>query len=306
MILYRISLLIFIFSLPLLAKSKEKIFFDERGNVITKEAALSQMPKTEKETIPPKRAQKTTATTPLNADRLNPIAENNNADNDEEAALALQKQALTKVYLENAQLYLRSNRLDKALEFLKKSEEAGQDAFSRESRLLSLFVRARRGDTNLENEADSQDEASKAETLLRIADGYDACAREQIKKQYCRDDAERLYALIGEWTPRSNEGRLARLRLGLTLVDAGRYEAALPILTQMLTDEQNSIKSGQAEIPYDRAWYNLGQLYERPWYHQDAHKARLAYKQVLKYRESPYRQAAADRLKHLERFYTGY
>ena len=60
------------------------------------------------------------------------------------------------------------------------------------------------------------------------------------------------------------------------------------------------------ELPLDRAWYHLGQLYEKPWYHRDTHKASAAYRQVLKYTGSPYQRSARERLVYLERFGTGY
>lgn len=236
----------------------------------------------------------------------------------EEAAEAQkQKTPLTKVYLENAQLYLRSARIDKALEFLRKSQEAGDDAFSQEARLQSLFLRSRRGDQGLEAEAEGFDEKLKLQALLRIADGYYACAREQAVAQRgnlggqpqrtdCMGEAERLYAFTGELAPRSVEGRLARLRLGLLLMDTGRHEAALPHLTQTLLAELASPLNAAGDIPFDRAYFRLGQLYERPWYHQDVHKARQAYKQVLKYKRSPYLAQARERIAALERFGTGY
>jgi hypothetical protein len=179
---------------------------------------------------------------------------------------------------------------------------------SREARLTALWLRGRRGDAGLEGEAEGFDEKLKVQALGRIADGYAACARELPKKPECLNDAERIYAYISELQPRSTEGKLARLRLGLLLVDHGRLEAALPHLTATLMAEGNELKTGQPlrELPLDRAWYNLGQLYERPWYHRDVHKAQAAYKQVLKYSGSPYQQAARNRLASLERFGTGF
>ncbi|MBS0617434.1 MAG: hypothetical protein JSR44_04555 [Spirochaetes bacterium] len=228
------------------------------------------------------------------------------ATNDEDAQAALSvRQPLTQVYLENARLYLRSNRVDKALEFFKKSQEAGEDAFSQSARLESLFVRARRGDPNLESETEGFDEKLRPRALLTVADGYSTCSREVAKKNDCGGEAERLYAYLSELAPRSSEGRLARLRLGLILVDAGKYEAALPHLVRTLSGEVNAAQALSRELPLDRAWYNLGQLYERPWYHRDAYKAQQAYAQVLKFDQSPYRSAARERLQYLKRFATG-
>lgn len=171
---------------------------------------------------------------------------------------------------------------------------------------MSLGLRARRGDQGLEAESEAVDEKLRLTALLRIADGYYACAREMNKKTECLNEAERIYALVGESAPRSAEGRLARLRLGMLLVDNGRAEAALPILTTTLLMEQNAPLTSGSEIPFDRAFFNLAQLYERPWYHQDVHKARAAYRQVLKYKGSPYHKAAQERIAQLERFGTGY
>lgn len=307
--------------LPLLAAKKFR--FDERGNLLPETGKDSAAPVTATAPAAPGNATKNespvsatavapaTATpeapgvNPTSAPQANDAAE---AAREEAEALAQQKNPLTKVYLENAQMYLRSNRNDKALEFLKKSQEAGDDDHSREARLIALGLRGRRGDANLEGEAEGMDEKLKVQALLRIADGYGACAREQVKKTECLNDAERIYAYISELQPRSADGKLARLRLGLLLLDAGRPEAALPHLTRTLMAEGTDLKTGQAmrELPLDRAWFNLGQLYERPWYHRDTHKAQAAYKQVLKYNGSPYRQAARERLSYLERFGVGY
>ena len=289
-------------ALPVSAAKKR---FDERGNLLPDTAPAAADAAVSNE--PPK-------TEPVSPAAVNPTAAPAAANDAAEAAreeaeaLAAQKNALTKVYLENAHMYLRSNRNDKALEFLKKSQEAGDDEFSREARLLALWLRARRGDQGLEGEAEGMDEKLRVEALLRTADGYAACAKEQLKKPECLNEAERIYAYISELQPRSTTGKLARLRLGLLLVDAGRLEAALPHLTRTLMAEGVDFKTGQnlREIPLDRAWYNLGQLYERPWYHRDTHKAEAAYKQVLKYAASPYHQAARERLQALQRFGTGY
>ena len=302
-------LFLLLFSLPLTAAGKK---YDERGNPITdaKTSAPTTSPaaETEQAVQPVKEAVPGDSVAKPNenaAKPVNPATENPQALEEAQAA-AQQRAPLTKVYLENAQMYLRSARTDKALEFFKKSQEAGEDTFSREARLMSLGLRARRGDQGLESEAEGVDEKLRLMALLRIADGYYACARELLKKPECLNEAERLYALVGESAPRSAEGRLARLRLGMLLVDNGRPEAALPHLTTTLLLEQNSPLASGSEIPFDRAFFNLAQLYERPWYHQDVHKARAAYRQVLKYKGSPYHAAARERITQLERFGTGF
>jgi predicted negative regulator of RcsB-dependent stress response len=104
-------------------------------------------------------------------------------------------------------------------------------------------------------------------------------------------------AYIGELEPGSAEGNLARLRLASLLMDQGRPEAALPHLTR-------AVMSGGGQ-GIDRAWYQLGQLYERPWYHRDTRKAAAAYKRVLQYSHSPYLHAAQERIRLIERFGTG-
>jgi tetratricopeptide (TPR) repeat protein len=218
-------------------------------------------------------------------------------------------QPLTKVYLENAHMFRRSGRLDKALEYLGKSVEAGEDEFSQEARLMSIWLRARRGDRGLTATLESVDEKIRNIAMLRAADGYSACARDHgEKKAECAVEAERLYAFLGELAPRSSEGRLARIRLGLFLLDTGRHEAALPHLTQTLLRHGTNLADGKlsTEIPLDRAYFNLGQLYERPWYYRDAHKAVAAYKQVLKFSGSPYEKAARERIAYLRRFGTGH
>lgn len=296
--------------IPLAAAGKKK--YDERGNPISdsKAPAVTSAPATGAEPAAqpanaPAPGDEATKPAETAAKPVNPTTDNTQALEEAQAA-AQQRAPLTKVYLENAQMYLRSARLDKALEFFKKSQEAGEDTFSREARLMALGLRARRGDQGLEAEAEGVDEKLRLTALLRIADGYYACARELVKKTECLAEAERIYALVGETAPRSAEGRLARLRLGMLLVDNGRPEAALPHLTATLLQEQNSPLSSGREIPFDRAFYNLAQLYERPWYHQDVHKARAAYRQVLKYKDSPYHSAARERIALLERFGTGY
>lgn len=302
------ALLLIVIALPLSAAGKKK--YDERGNPITetKETSAAPVASTERAAQPanaPAESDRNAKTNEAAAKPVNPAVDNSQALEEAQAA-AQQRAPLTKVYLENAQLYLRSARTDKALEFFKKSQEAGEDSYSREARLMALGLRARRGDQGLEAEAEGVDEKLRLTALLRIADGYYACAREILKKPECLNEAERMYALVGETAPRSAEGRLARLRLGLLLVDNGRFEAALPHLTTTLLMEQNSPLSTGGEIPFDRAFYNLAQLYERPWYHQDVHKARAAYRQVLKYKGSPYHAAAQERIAQLERFGTGY
>lgn len=288
----------------LVFSAKRKV--DERGNVISSESAAPSASTAGGLPVPvPVPVVAESGATP----EEKPAAPTAEASGDEEEALARAnlRNPLTKVYFENAQLYLRSERSDKALEFLRKSIEAGEDEFSREAKLQALFLRGRRGDANLEAEADGFDDKLKSTALMRIADGYYACSRELTKKPECGAEAERIYAYVGELAPRSSDGKLARIRLGLLLVDAGRYEAALPHLTATLMNEE-SAKSGETmrQIPWDRAWFNLGQLYERPWYHRDTHKAHTAYKQLLKYPQSPYHRAARDRLAHLERFGLGY
>lgn len=295
--------------LPLAAAPKKK--YDERGNPINateKEAGKAVEPPTAPQPVSPaSSAVNPPETTPATTAPNNVPEAAANASAEEAEALAQQRNPQTKVFLENAQLYLRSGRTDKALEFLKKSQEAGEDGFSREARLQSLWLRARRGDLALEAEAEGLDEKVRLPGLLRVADGYYACARELMnKKPDCLAEAERIYALIGETAPRAAEGKLARLRLGMLLVDQGRLEAALPILTQTLLNEPGLGARSAGEIPLDRAFYQLGQLYERPWYHQDVHKARAAYQQVLKIAGSPYQNAARERIASLERFGTGY
>lgn len=266
--------------------------YDERGNLITAPettgAGAASSPVNA--SVPPQPAP--TAGQPVSSGNTVAPASSAPEQPAEENEAALQKAPLTKVYLENAQMYQRSNRLDKALEFLRKAQEAGQDSYGREARLQELYLRARRGEFALEGDA------SDTKALLRLADGYQACSRELPKKPECANEAERLYAYIGELEPGSAEGNLARLRLALLLMDQGRLEAALPHLTR-------AVMNGSEAQGIDRAWYQLGQLYERPWYHRDTHKAAVAYKQVLKYSHSPYLQAAKERIRFIERFGTG-
>jgi len=281
--------------------SAKKRQYDERGNVISEEIRPN---------LPtPVDGAEPTVSAGQNSSLPSPVNAPATAEGDNEEALALANTAnpLTKVYFENAQIYLRSERVDKALENLKKSIEAGEDEFSREAKLQSLWLRGRRGDTNLEAEVESFDEKSRSAALLRVADGYYDCSRRLLKKTECAAEAERIYAFVGELKPRSTEGLLARVRLGLLLVDAGRFEAALPHLTQTLQSENlASANSSSKSVPFDRAWYNLGQLYERPWYHHDTHKALVAYKQLLKYPQSPYHSAARERIAALEKYGIGY
>lgn len=282
--------------------------YDERGNVIQVPASVEASaapaalaPVAAGEEKPPLAAGSGT-------DRETQPATADGAAAEEAQALANQRNPLTQVYLENAQMHLRAERTDKALEYLKKSVEAGEDVYSREAKLTSLWLRARRGDSGLEAESESLDEKSKSGALLRMADGYAACAKEQVKRTECASEAERIYAYLGELTPRSPEGRLARVRLGFLLLDAGKAEAALPHLSKTLLDEGNDARTGRQlrDLPLDRAYYSLGQLYERPWYHRDTHKAAAAYKQVLKYGGSPYHRMARERIAYLEKYGTGY
>lgn len=283
--------------------------YDERGNLINSEAGASAAPAANEAPAAAASAPAPTenaATAPVPGQNSGPapqpVAETD-SNNEEAEAQRQRKNPLTKVYLENAELYHRSNRPDKTLENLKKSQEAGEDNFSREAKLKTLLMRARRGETGLEAEAEAFDDKLKMQALLAIADGYQMCAREQTKKNDCLRDAERIFAYAGELQPHSTEGRLARLRLGLLLIEAGRHEAALPHLTRTLLSEQNAPQSH--ELPLDRAYFMLGQLYERPWYHKDGHKAEVAYRQVLKFAGSPYHSAAKERLQWLTRFSTG-
>lgn len=279
--------------------------YDERGNPISSNASATAAPqvattesKGQGATRPTQVSPASSAVNPTTPEATSPTEE---AEGAEEAALA---NPLTKVYLENARLYLRSERLDKALEFLKKSQEAGEDPFSQEARLLSLTLRAGRGDTDIFQEADAFDEKLKNQALLRLARGYDTCMHRMSKKPHCASEAERIYAYLSELSPSSTEGKLASLALGQLLLDAGRAEAALPHLVSVLQNEKRA-PQGMRQIPYDRGWMQLARLYERPWYHRDVHKAVHAYKQVLKYADSPYTAEAKERIEYLMRFGTG-
>lgn len=278
--------------------------YDERGNPLTDVVAEPQgsVEKGSTANDPLKEAAVSPAELPA-ADASSAGTENAGAE--EENREKQVRNPLTKVYLENAQLYLRSDRNDKALELLRRSQEAGEDNYSREARLQGYWLRARRGDTGLATEAENLDESLKLTALLRVADGYYACARDAKPKGECLAEAERVYAMLAELAPGAAEGKLAAFRLTQLLLDQGRLEAALPHLTRLLADEQKT-GSRQRAVPYDRAWYSLGNLYERPWYHRDTHKARLAYQQVLRYPDSPYHKQAKERIHWLERFGTGY
>ncbi|MCS6972239.1 MAG: hypothetical protein N2Z22_09920 [Turneriella sp.] len=222
---------------------------------------------------------------------------------DEEAEEAKKKrQALTKVYFENAQLHLRAGNIEKALEFLRRASEAGDDQHAKEARLQALWLRARRGDNNIAAEAETLPDELKTSAFMRVADGYATCARELVRKD-CYSEAERLYALLAEQAPLSPEGILAALRLGQLLVEEQKPESALPHLVRVLQNERQSGK--KSEIPFDRAWFLLGRVYEMPWYSRDVHKAEHAYRQVLNYPQSPYHQEAKNRIRYLKQFGMG-
>ncbi|MFO1480103.1 MAG: tetratricopeptide repeat protein [Turneriella sp.] len=279
--------------------------YDERGNPLAESTTEPQAGSVQ--AVPVEGKTPDAAAAPpekSRADAASATAEPANAA-EEETAQQQVRNPLTKVYLENAQLYLRSDRTDKALEFLRRSQEAGEDNYSREARLQSYWLRAKRGDTGLAAEAENLDEALRLAASLRVADGYYTCSRELRQKPECLAEAERVYANLAELAPSSHEGRLAAFRLGQLLLDQGRFEAALPHLTRLLASEPKT-PSRKNEVPFDRAWYTLGSLYERPWYHRDTHKARLAYQQVLRYPGSPYHSQAKERIRWLERFGTGY
>lgn len=285
--------------LPLEARPR----FDERGNPLSSDSAASTPSTSSGESQAQSAFGERPQTKPK--DSTTPAVVNS-AENSEEEKLARQalRNPLTQVYFESAQLYLRSGRLEKALENLRRAQESGEDNFAREARLQWYYLRARRGEANLASEAEALDEVQRAAVLLRIADGYDTCAREMIQKTDCLAEAERVYAFLAELAPAATEGKLAALRLAQLLLDQNRQEAALSHLKRLLASaEQNTASSRQ--IPYDRAWFFLGNLYERPWYHRDTHKAFLAYQQVLKYPESPYHRQAKDRLHWLRRFALG-
>ena len=184
MLIFR-TLLLIVIALPLAAAGKKK--YDERGNPISeaKETTAAPVAVTEQAAQPANASvpsDETAKATETAAKPINPAVDNSQALEEAQAA-AQQRAPLTKVYLENAQMYLRSSRTDKALEFLKKSQEAGEDSYSREARLMALGLRARRGDQGLESEAEGVDEKLRLTALLRIADGYYACARELVAVQ---------------------------------------------------------------------------------------------------------------------------
>jgi len=277
---------------------------DERGNPVADSAAESAIHSDAngKPASAPKDAELPEASqSPASQAQTNDEA----GKSDEETVQQQARHPLTRVYYENAQLYLRSGRTEKALEFLRRSQEAGEDSYSREARLQAYWLRARRGDTGLAVEAENLDESLKPAALLRVADGYYTCSREVKSKPDCLAEAERVYALLAELAPTAAEGKLSAFRLAQLLLEQERLEAALPHLTRLLADEQKQGKKTPA-IPYDRAWYALGSLYERPWYHRDVHKARQAYQQVLRYPESPYQRQARERIGWLTRFGTGH
>jgi tetratricopeptide (TPR) repeat protein len=282
--------------------------YDERGNPLAESAAQSKPIGAQGvtgQTSIPENAAGTSKSSPSEVAYPQKEAQNKEAENqaDEDAEKQVQN-PLTKVYLENAQLYLRSGRVDKALEFLRRSFEAGEDSYAREARLQSYYLRARRGDTGLASEIEGVDETLRLTASLRVADGYYACAREQKQKPECLSEAERLYAYLAELTPSSAEGRLAAFRLGQLMLEEGRFEAALPHLIRLLANEPKTPARAK-ELPFDRAWFMLASLYEHPGYHRDTHKARFAYQQVLKYPGSPYHKQAKERILWLERFGTG-
>ncbi|GAB4441072.1 MAG: hypothetical protein OHK0011_23540 [Turneriella sp.] len=279
--------------------------YDERGNPLADaEKTEGQAGEERKGAVGSK--PQPAATAAAEASPATPASGNAEPASAEEEGVEKQaRNPLTKVYLENAQMYLRSDRMEKALEFLRRSQEAGEDNYSREARLQAFWLRARRGDTGLASEADGLDETLRLSALLRVADGYDACSRELKQKPECLAEAERVYAFLAALDPGAAEGKLAAFRLAQMLIDQNRPEAALPHLTRLLSDEPKSDKSVRT-VPYDRAWYSLGRLYERPWYHRDTHKARMAYQQVLRYPDSPYHRQAKERIQWLERFGTGY
>jgi hypothetical protein len=163
---------------PLRAVPKK---YDERGNLIaapeTTDAGTALSPVNAATAAQPASAAPQPAAGSGNAVAQPPV--NPPEESSEEAGAALQKSPLTKVYLENAQMYQRSHRFDKALEFLKKAQEAGQDSYGREARLQELYLRARRGEFALEGDS------SDIKALLRLADGYHTCSRELPKKQEC-------------------------------------------------------------------------------------------------------------------------
>lgn len=277
--------------------------YDERGNPLAESAAESAI-RSDTDGKP--------ASTPKGAEvagagqaPARPAPTDNEAGKSDEETQQQARNPLTRVYYENAQLYLRSGRTEKALEFLRRSQEAGEDNYSREARLQAYWLKARRGDTGLAVEAENIDESLKPAALLRVADGYYTCSREAKPKPDCLAEAERVYALLAELAPATPEGKLSAFRLSQLLLDQGRLEAALPHLTRLLADEQKQGDKTRA-VPYDRAWYALGNLYERPWYHRDTHKARQAYQQVLRYPESPYHRQARERIDWLTRFGTGH
>lgn len=285
--------------LPLEARPR----FDERGNPLSSDSAASTPSTSSGESQAQSAFGERPQTKPK--DSTTPAVVNS-AENSEEEKLARQalRNPLTQVYFESAQLYLRSGRLEKALENLRRAQESGEDNFAREARLQSYYLRARRGDANLASEAESLDEAQRSAVLLRIADGYYTCAREIKQKPDCHAEAERIYAFLAEFAPAAIEGKLATFRLAQLLLEQDQQEAALVHLHRLLAGTEQSVATSR-QIPYDRAWFILGTLYERPWYHRDAHKASLAYQQVLKYPESPYHRQAKDRLHWLRRFALG-
>ena len=270
---------------------------DERGNPIT------EVIKNEK--VNP--SQKASSLQDVNAAKADGLTPNDKNPPQTEAKpaneeIVITKNPLTKVYLEQAKLHLDSDRETKGRELLRKSIESGDDTYSREARLRLVYLQAAAGEVNVLSEIEGVDEKLRSQAMLRAADGFQSCAHNFPAKKECSEKAEEAYSHLANLENNSPETALAKMRLAFLLLVEHREEAALPHLISALESAQNLGQATATTIPWDRAWFQLGELYLKPGTLRDPYKARIAFKQVLKVSGSPYAQIARQKLALIDRY----
>ncbi len=203
-------------------------------------------------------------------------------------------------YLEMAVDYINRQKYELALKYLEATKNSGDAQLYEDAMIWELYIRAVRGEMNLEDEIEFLSEPNKAKALYFVADGWANYFEKNPVAIEVRDRSMEMKEKLIARHPDSRWGYIASMQLAPALIESKQYDKALYYLLNYFESSNNA---QSYDFDYDKAWFYLGQILEDSSEYRDLHRALDAYEKASEDPQGQFYTQAKMRIKEIEQFY---
>lgn len=232
----------------------------------------------------------------------NMFAPNDLLNNNEQEEAA---KAASESYWRSALLQENSDLEEQALQSYRKVLEF-QDRYYLPALARLAYLTAKNGATQMLAEADLAGDNDKAAVYYYQGSGFESRFLQRPNETQRLPQALAAYNEVLRLAPQSVWAQRANLRMARLYYNLKNYENSLFCLLSFMRSsnkEQNSTQESRKLQNYDLAWFLLGRLLEVSEKNFDPLRAIAAYRKVLQFPNSLYKEPASRYLQALEQKY---